>query len=93
MRGGEARRGRRCEQCCWFKLIPLCLDLVGAPIKRIIIVATVITFCEKQTAGDRVRSIANFCSPPPCRFTALFFPGVFRAVIASAELVSPDECN
>lgn len=44
MRGRERDRG--CEQRCWFKLIPLCLDLVGAPIKRIIIVATIITFCK-----------------------------------------------
>lgn len=60
MRAAFASR-RCCKQHRCFKLIPLCLDLVGAPIKRIIIVDTVITFCESLslhfgTISNRVTS-------------------------------------
>lgn len=48
-----------CEQRCRFKLIPLCLDLVGAPIKRIIIVATVITFCKNNSLVRTNREILD----------------------------------
>lgn len=61
MRGGEGGRGREgcCEQRCRFKLIPLCLDLVGAPIKRIIIAATVITFCKNTPLARTNRKIST----------------------------------